>query len=128
LSFDEVEVIKERAETFLRNAEHLIEVKEWDLAAFSLEQYCQLMLKYKLLVKSGSYPRFHSLRELIKRLEGYSPEIDVLIRGEERLLYVTKLEDAHIVSRYLPRRYTEEEVVALYRFVRGVFSKVVSEV
>lgn len=121
-------MIKERAEAFLRNAEHLIEVKEWDLAAFSLEQYCQLMLKYKLLVKSGSYPRFHSLRELIKRLEGYSPEIGVLIRGEEKLLYVTKLEDAHIVSRYLPRRYTEEEVVALYRFVRGVFSKVVSGV
>ncbi len=118
-------MLRERAEGFLRNAEHLLEVKEWDLAAFSLEEYCQLILKYKLLTKSGSYPRMHSLRELIERLQEYNPGIGSLTEGEERLLYITKLEDAYIVARYLPRRYTKEEVVALHRFVKEVFQEIV---
>ena len=128
MSAGEVEVIRERAESFLRNADHLIRVKDWDLATFNLEQYCQLILKYKLLIKTGSYPRTHSLRELLKRLEEFNPTVSRLTKGEERLLYVTKLEDAYIVSRYLPRKYTEDEVLALQRFVKGVFSKVVSKV
>ncbi len=128
LSFDEAEVLKDRAEAFLRNAEHLLKVEEWDLAAFSLEQYCQLILKYKLLLKSGSYPRMHSLRELIQRLKEYNPKIGSLLQGDENLLYVTKLEDAYIVTRYLPRRYTREEVIALHKFVKGVLREIVSKV
>jgi HEPN domain-containing protein len=53
LSFEEAEVLKKRAEAFLRNAERLIKDKEWDLAIFNLEQFCQLILKYKLLIKKG---------------------------------------------------------------------------
>jgi len=68
MSFEEVEILKRKAEAFLRNSEYLIKIKEWDLAMFNLEQYCQLILKYKLLVLSGSYPRTHSIRELIRRL------------------------------------------------------------
>jgi len=68
LSFEEAEVLKKRAEAFLRNAERLIKDKEWDLAIFNLEQFCQLILKYKLLIKKGSYPRTHSLRTLIRIL------------------------------------------------------------
>jgi len=55
LSFEETEVIRRRAEAFLRNAERLIDENEWDLAVFNLEQYCQLILKYKLLIRTGSY-------------------------------------------------------------------------
>lgn len=68
MSFEEAEVLKKRAEAFLRNAERLIKDKEWDLAIFNLEQFCQLILKYKLLIKKGSYPRTHSLRTLIRIL------------------------------------------------------------
>ncbi|MEM3993946.1 MAG: hypothetical protein QXW40_00975 [Thermofilum sp.] len=35
LSLEEVRLLCRRAEGFLRNAEHLISVGEWDLAAFS---------------------------------------------------------------------------------------------
>jgi len=45
LSFEEAEIIKRRAESFLRDAERLIMEREWDIAVFSLEQYCQLILK-----------------------------------------------------------------------------------
>jgi len=128
LSFEEAEILKDRAEAFLRNAEYLISVSEWDLAIFCIEQYCQLILKYKLLIKSGSYPRTYSIRELIKRLSLYDRKIEILLEDENNLLYLTKLEDAYIVSRYLPRRYDEREVTDTYRFVREVFKPIVDKI
>jgi HEPN domain-containing protein len=46
MSIDEAEVLKERAIAFLKNAEYLYSIGQYDLAMFSLEQYCQLILKY----------------------------------------------------------------------------------
>ena len=40
MSFSEAEIIRKRAEAFLRNAKRLIEEGEYDLAVFNLEQYC----------------------------------------------------------------------------------------
>lgn len=57
-SFEEVEVLRERAYMFLDNSKYLVERGGFDLAAFSLEQYCQLLLKYKLLVKTGRIPGY----------------------------------------------------------------------
>lgn len=65
MSFEEAEILKERAEAFLTNSERLIGEGFFDLAAFSLEQYCQLILKYKLLLKTGTYPRMHLLTRLL---------------------------------------------------------------
>jgi HEPN domain-containing protein len=48
LSFEEAEVLRERAEAFLENAKHLTNTGLYDLAVFNLEQHCQLLLKYKL--------------------------------------------------------------------------------
>ncbi|MEM1756529.1 MAG: HEPN domain-containing protein [Candidatus Bathyarchaeia archaeon] len=117
MSIEEVEVIRRRAEAFLANAQRLLEGGEWDLAVFSLEQYCQLILKYKLLVKFGSYPRTHSLRRLIRELAVVSPGLLALIEDEENLHYIARLEEAYIASRYLPYTYEEKEVRSLYRFV-----------
>jgi len=70
-------VLRERAGAFLRNAEYLLSVGEYDLAVFNLEQYCQLILKYKLLVRVGAYPRTSSLVEPARSLSkvelGLSP-------------------------------------------------------
>jgi HEPN domain-containing protein len=41
---------------------------EYDLAAFSIEQHCQLMLKYKLLLRTGAYPRTRPLIRLVREL------------------------------------------------------------
>lgn len=75
MSFEEAEILKRRAEAFLRNAERLMKDKEWDLAMFNLEQFCQLILKYKLFVKKGSYLKTHSLRTLIRTLAQDNPEL-----------------------------------------------------
>ncbi|MGC8983259.1 MAG: hypothetical protein ACP5KA_05895 [Desulfurococcaceae archaeon] len=49
MSFGEAEVLRKRAEVFLRNAAGLLNEGEADLAVFGLEQYCQLILEYKLV-------------------------------------------------------------------------------
>ena len=124
MSFEEAELLRLRAEAFLRNAERLYAEGEYDLAAFNVEQYCQLMLKYKLLLKTGTYPRTHSLIRLVK-------ELAKIARGAEKLLedilILTKIEDAYIGSRYLPRRYEREEVEAMLRFAKEKFRLVINE-
>ena len=124
MSFEEAEILRERAEAFLRNAERLFREGEYDLAAFSIEQYCQLILKYKLLVKTGAYPRTHSITRLIRLLSKISPEASRLLEDERGVLILTKIEDAYIGARYLPRRYEEREVEAMLRFVKEVFKPV----
>ena len=117
-------MLRERAEAFLRNAERLLAEGEYDLAAFSLEQYCQLILKYKLLVKTGTYPRTHSLTRLVRELARIDGRAERLMSD---VVMLTKLEDAYIGARYLPRRYLREEVEAMLRYVREVFKPVVDE-
>jgi len=124
MSFEEAELLRLRAEAFLRNAERLYAEGEYDLAAFSIEQYCRLMLKYKLLLKTGAYPRTHSLirlvRELAKAAEGAK-------RLLEDIIMLTKIEDAYIGSRYLPRRYEKEEVEAMLKYVKEKFRPTIDE-
>jgi HEPN domain-containing protein len=128
MSFEETQVLKERAEGFLRNAEDLYEKGVYDLAAFSLEQHCQLMLKYKLLMRTDAYPRTHSLTRLIQALSPFSPELSTLLEDDENLLYLTRIEDFYISARYLPRRFEKAEVRNTLRFVKEVFKPLVDRV
>jgi HEPN domain-containing protein len=128
LSFEEVEVLRERAEAFLKNAKHLINTGSYDLAAFNLEQHCQLLLKYKLLIKTGTYPRTHSLTRLAAELAKLEPQTKTLLDREDNMLLLTKLKDAYIGARHLPRKYRGPEVEAMLRFVVEVFKPVVERV
>lgn len=128
MSFEEVEILRRRAHSFLRNAERLIEEGEYDLAVFNLEQYCQLILKYKLLNMKGSYPRTHSLRRLIRELGESNKDVLALVNDVGNLHYIARLEEAYIASRYHPISYEEAEVRDLIRFVKEVFRRVVEGV
>jgi len=128
LSFKEAETLKKRALAFLKNAEHLYEEKEYDLAAFNLEQYCQLILKYKLLTLTGTYPRTHSIVNLLRTLGKIGKQNNILNFVEKHIMYLTKIEDAYIGARYLPRAYEEKEVKELIKFIKEVFSKFVEEI
>jgi HEPN domain-containing protein len=128
VSFEEAELLRSRAESFLRNALRLIEEGEADIAVFNLEQYCQLILKYKLLVYTGSYPRTHSTRLLIRELGRVDSRILVLVSDVRNLHYVARLEEAYISSRYLPYKYTIEEVKDISRFILEVFKPIVDSI
>ena len=127
MSFEEAEVLRERARAFLTNAARLVEEGVFDLAAFCLEQSCQLLAKYKLLVKTDTYPRTHSLIRLLRLLAKISPKLEEFLGDEQNVIYLTKLEDAYIGARYLPRRYEEKEVRALQRFVEEVYFPLVEQ-
>lgn len=128
MSFEEAEVLRRRAEAFLRNAMNLLSGGEADLAMFSLEQYCQLILKYKLLVKKGSYSRTHSLRRLVRELGEVDPRVLALVSDVRNLHYVARLEEAYIAARYLPVEYEVPEVEDVMRFVLEVFKPLVEAV
>jgi HEPN domain-containing protein len=128
LSFEEAEVLRERAEAFLENAKHLTNTGLYDLAVFNLEQHCQLLLKYKLLIKTGTYPRTHSLTRLTAELAKLEPQTKTLLDREDYMLLLTKFEDAYIGARHLPRKYRGPEVEAMLRFVMEVFKPVVERV
>ncbi len=128
MSFEEIELLRKRAEAFLRNALYLVSENEADLAMFNLEQYCQLILKHKLLVIKGTYPRTHSLRQLIRELGEENPKMLILINDVRNLHYIARIEEAYISSRYLPFKYTLEEVKDISRFVLEVFKPLVDSV
>jgi HEPN domain-containing protein len=128
LSFEDAEIIKRRAEAFLRNAKTLLDEKEWDLAIFSLEQFCQLILKYKLLMKRGGYFRIHSLRRLLRLLGQDNPKLLELVEDEKNLHYIARLEEAYIVARYLPYTFEERDALGMYKFILEVFKPVVESI
>ena len=115
-SIEEAEILRERAYAFLRNAKRLFEEGEYDLAAFNVEQFCQLILKYKLLIKTGTYPRTNSLLRLLRELDKLQPKKNIRSFIDSELMFLTRIEDAYIVSRYLPRRYERKEVEELLKF------------
>jgi HEPN domain-containing protein len=127
LSFEEAEILKERAESFLKNAEELFLKGVYDLAAFNIEQYCQLIVKYKLLMKTGTYPRTHSLIKLLRLLSNISGGLDMLFEGRN-IVMLTKIEDAYIGARYLARRYEKGEVEEMLKFVLEVFKNVIERI
>jgi len=128
LSYPEAELLRERAEDFLETAEKLINEKKYDLAAFCIEQYCQLLLKYKLLLKTGTYPRIHSIMALLRLLSEESEDAKTFLKDSKNILYLTKIEDAYIGARYLPRAYEESEVREMLSFAKEAFKKIVAKI
>jgi HEPN domain-containing protein len=97
MSFEEIELLRKRAETFLRNALYLIN-------------------------ENGAE------RQLIRELGGENPKMLVLINEVRNLHYIARIEEAYISSRYLPFKYTVEEVKDISRFVLEVFKPLVDSV
>jgi len=127
VSAEEAEVLGERAYAFLRNATRLFEDGEYDLAAFNIEQFFQLTLKYKLLIKTGTYPRTHSIIRLLREPNKLAPEKNLEKFIDAEVILLMKVGDASIGSRYLLRRYVSREVEALLRFAER-FEELVRDV
>ncbi|MEM0313524.1 MAG: HEPN domain-containing protein, partial [Candidatus Bathyarchaeia archaeon] len=85
-------------------------------------------LKYKLLLKTGTYPRIHSIIGLLRLLSGISKDAEIFVEDANNILYLTKIEDAYIGARYLPRPYEETEVKGMLKFAKEVFKKVVERI
>lgn len=117
----EADFLKKRAESFLSNAKDLIKKGEYSLAAFNLEQTCQLYLKYYLFLKLKDFPKTHSLTQLLREL-GKScqkeKKIEKLIT--ESINAIADLEQAYITSRYLPVEFYKIQVENMKKFVEDL--------
>jgi HEPN domain-containing protein len=69
MGVEEIEILKERAEKFLKNGEYLLSNEVFDLAAFNIQQFVELYLKYRLFLLSGDYPKTRSIKNCSRRLE-----------------------------------------------------------
>jgi hypothetical protein len=68
------------------------------------------------------------LTRLAAELAKLEPQTKTLLDREDNMLLLTKLKDAYIGARHLPRKYRGPEVEAMLRFVVEVFKPVVERV
>ena len=126
MTMEEVEILGTRSHEYLEEAVRLVLDKKWDLAMSSLYLHCELALKSRLLEFGETYPRTHSLRELIRILSKFDPRFSVLLSDENSILRLSRLEEGYISARYLPVRYSSEDVEPLLRFIKEVFDGYIS--
>lgn len=121
MSSSEIEILRIRSHEYLEEVDWLVEREKWDLAMSSLHLHCELLLTSRLLELGATYPRTHSLKELVKILSKFKPDVLELISVENNILRLSRLEEGYISSRYLPIRYSREDVLPLQKFVKEVF-------
>jgi len=114
----EAEFLKERAINFLKNGKYLLEKGILDIAAFNIEQFCQLYLKYKLLLRIGDFSKTHSLKELFGEFAEVVEKGKIKGFVERNISVIANLENAYITSRYIPMKFEESEVKEMVRFAK----------
>ncbi len=124
---EEYEYLLERSRRFYETALTQIEREFYDLAAFSLEQSLQLYLKACLLKLGIDYPRTHSVRRLLELIHEFTGCREIRELLSKFSVELGALEDVYIMSRYVPRSYSCEEVERLKKVVEEV-RHVVTEV
>ncbi|MEM1831279.1 MAG: HEPN domain-containing protein [Desulfurococcaceae archaeon] len=102
------EILRRRAESFLRHAFDDFERGDYDLVLFHVEQAIQLYAKYLLYRKLGDFPKTCSIVSLLRDLSRIyeSRELESFVNSRIELLYL--LEESYITSRYIPREYDLE--------------------
>jgi HEPN domain-containing protein len=121
MKIDEIRRLKERSKKFKDAAEFHFSRRDYDLAAFNLEQSLQLLLKARLLESGVEFPKIHGLRRLFLMLGESVDKLEKFKKFEAKYsLEFASLEDAYITARYFPREFKKEEVERLRKFVKEV--------
>jgi HEPN domain-containing protein len=109
-----IDFLKERAKEFFEEAKELFKKKRYNLSAFNLEQAIQLFVKYLIGKKLGDWPKIHYLSELIPDLANAYKNKEILKFYRENELFFENLEDAYFVSRYFPKKFSENSLSMLF--------------
>jgi len=117
MSGERVELLKSRAKKFLELGFELLNRGVLDLAAFNIQQSCQLRSKATLLRLIGESPRVHSVRELLGMLSARLEEIGFREVSDTVKRFVKKyrgvladIDSAYTASRYTLFTYTASDV------------------
>ena len=106
---EEIQIFKKRAEEAFDSIGGMLEKGYYNWAIVMLEQALQLFLKYYLARELGYFSKTRNLRKLFEE----AGTVD-----ERFLDFCEKHRDAYIAGRYLPKRYSREDVedkLNLYR-------------
>jgi HEPN domain-containing protein len=115
-SKEEVEILKNRAKSFLEISKICHKKHKFDLPVSNCEQATQLFLKAFLLEKQGWYPKTHSIFELMKLASKFKPKLKNLVKNET--LAISLFEDSYITSRYVARIFEKEESEKALKFTK----------
>jgi len=99
--------LKEKSKKFYQNAQYLFEKEDDDLAAFNIEQSCQLLIKYLIAKKTGEWPKTHDLNALIKILSEIYQKAEIYDYYQKNELFFDDLSDAYFTSRYFPKVFSK---------------------
>lgn len=99
--------LKEKSKKFYQNAQYLFEKEDDDLAAFNIEQSCQLLIKYLIAKKTGEWPKTHDLNALIKILSEVYQKAEIYDYYQKNELFFDDLSDAYFTSRYFPKVFSK---------------------
>ena len=105
---EEIKLLKERAIQSFEIAKEACKRGFYGWAMFHLEQFFQLMIKYFLAKEIGYFPKTHSLEELF--IEAGKINRDFLKILESNRDKIKILEEAYLGGRYLPFKYSKEDV------------------
>lgn len=113
-----IEVLRKRANEFLKVAETDFKEGRYELCAFHAEQSLQLSLKAKILEFGIEFPKIHSVKELLTILSklSKSKSFKELAKKEE----IKKLDESYLSSRYFPVSISKKEAYQLLKFVKKV--------
>jgi HEPN domain-containing protein len=109
-----IDFLKERAREFFEEAKELLKKKRYNLSAFNLEQAIQLFVKYLIGKKLGDWPKTHYLSELVPDLSKAYKNKEILKFYRENELFFENLEDAYFMSRYFPKKFSENSLLQLF--------------
>ncbi len=115
---ENTEFLKQRSREFWDNALLLVSQNKYNLAVFSLEQSCQLFLKYLISKQIGDWPKTHYLSELIKKMSEVYENEKIRKFYEENEIYFDDLTDAYFTSRYIPKNFTKNVTEKLVEMVK----------
>jgi len=113
---EEIQIFKKRSEEAFDSIGGMIEKGYYDWAIVMLEQALQLLLKYYLARELGYFSKTHNLRRLFE--EAGTVDERFLDFYEKHRDALEVISDAYIAGRYLPKRYSREDVedkLNLYR-------------
>lgn len=131
-AIDQVEVLRTRAEQFLRHAVEALERGEYDLSCFFTQQSTELLLKALVLRITGQVPRLHSVRYLLalllKLLEelGVGAEVrtHVVQFCESRREVLKLMDEVYVEAQYTAKRYEREDAEKLVNLCREIWDLV----
>lgn len=117
-----IDFLKKRADGFLRGAKYHLREGDYNIAAFHLEQACQLHLKYYIFLKIADFPKTHSIQDLLSDIgKVYKRENEVVKFQKENIQLISDLEQAYITSRYFPVEFGKLQVQNMEKFVKSLF-------